>query len=140
MIFIVLLIFVVLFVFIAKFGISYATKLTERMMTSRFQDANAILNEKAVPERWIKTVEKKIFRPSPIILLMNRFRDLPENRDVLAKEEIMLLLAKLTKYFERCPFFEDPDSKKMMLEELEGIRTVWEPKRWPEIVGSTAGA
>ncbi len=59
MIFLVLLIFVILFVFIAKFGVSYAAKLTERMMTSRFKDANMVLNEKTVPKRWVDDVERR---------------------------------------------------------------------------------
>jgi len=139
MIFLVLLIFVVLFVFIAKFGIAYATKLTERMMTDRFKDANAILNDKVVPKRWIDGIEKKIFEPNPVAALVDRFRDLPQDRETLAKERLMLRLDKLTKYFEKCPFFEDPESRKVMLEELEEIRAKWEPKPWGELASTPAG-
>lgn len=136
MIFLVLLIFVILFVFIAKFGVSYAAKLTERMMTSRFKDANTILNEKTVPQGWIDNVERKVFNPNSLFSLLARFRDLPEDKEVLAKTEIMLRLEKLSKYFEKCPFFEDPESRKVMLEELEGVKAEWEPKAWRELISS----
>ena len=67
MIFLVLVIFVVLFVFIAKFGVSYATKLTERLMTDRFLDANTIVNEKAVPKKWVEKIDKIVFQEKNVI-------------------------------------------------------------------------
>ena len=140
MVFIVLLIFVILFIFIAKFGISYAGKLTEKMMTDRFQDANTILNEKAVPKRWVDSIEKKVFHPNFVQVLRERLQDTTPDRQVLAKQELMLRLEKLAKYFEKCPFFEDPESKKIMQEELEGIQKEWEPKAWAELIRSPAGA
>jgi hypothetical protein len=138
MIFLVLLIFVILFVFIAKFGVSYAAKLTEKMMTTRFQDANTILNEKTVPRGWINDVERRVFNPNSLFSLLARFRDLPEDKEIMAKTEIMVRLVKLQKYFEKCPFFEDPESRKVMLEELEGVKADWEPKAWQELVSSAA--
>ena len=133
-----LLIFVIFFVFIAKFGVSYAGKLTERMMTSRFKDANTVLNEKTVPKSWIDNIERRVFNPNSLSSLLLRFRDVPDDKETLAKNALMLRLEKLRKYFEKCPFFEDPDSRTVMLEELKSILAEWEPKAWSELVSSAA--
>ena len=140
MIFLMLVIFVVLFIFIAKFGVSYATKLTERLMTDRFLDANTIVNEKAVPKKWVEKIDKIVFQEKNVIrgYIRNWLKAEEEDKEQKAKAEVLIRLEKLAKYFEKCPFFEDPGSRKILLEELEVIRNDWASKLWSEIAASAA--
>ena len=122
MIFLVLLVVVIGFALIARLIISYAARVTEKMMNGRFKDVETIINNKSVPETWIEQVEIRE-------QFLRMFYLNSPNRKEKEKKLIINRLEKLIKYFKKCPFFENPESRSSALDTLEKTRIDWGNKQ-----------
>ncbi len=127
MIFWVLLTVVTVFILFVRLIISYATRITEKMMKEKFEDIETIINLGSVPEKWIKQVER---RGQFLRLLKIKSTNGKEKE----KKQIINRLEKLIKYFEKCPFFEDRESRDTTLDSLEKKVTEWKEKARKELI------
>jgi hypothetical protein len=135
MVFVVLLVFLIVFLFMAKLGMAYAAGLTQKMVTESLQDTESILNRGAVPARWVRHIERRVYGRSPVSLFEARFRR--ADRDSRAKQELMGRLDSLARYLQDSPFVEDPVSRKVVVEEFRRTHAEWETLNWSELARMT---
>lgn len=124
--------------FIALFILSLTHKVTKAVITDHFQDAEFILERHRAPAVWARP--KSFF-----VLLMQRSRSASlrdriqqarkgENRETKTKIRVLRRLDELIDFFETCPFFQDEESRDILLGKLSLERVNWEQKRLEEII------
>ena len=111
------------FVFVSLVGF-YTNRVAGMAITNKFKAAEAISNG-TVPEQWVKQINRHIARKS----IMRRL----SVRSTTPEELLNKKLDKLYQYFETCPFFESPETRQLLLDELQETRNFWIDKSWEEI-------
>ncbi len=123
---------------VAKFMI-WITSATARVaITDHFQAAEFILEHHKAPEVWVKA--PGLF--SSILVGRNPLKALPkvfrigesQNEAEVGKTRVLRRLDGLVAFFETCPFFEDEETRSVMLQELATEREAWEKKSLEEII------
>ena len=104
------------------------TRMSERFVTSKFRAAETLLEDGRIPEGWMEAVERKVFRD-----WLGRPRE-EATSESSAREALLEMLDRLIKYFEKCPFFDNPETRELMLSRLREIAESWRAKEWAQIV------
>ncbi|GEM_PF-3510659 len=125
MVFGIVVIMVIAIAVLLRVSLMYASKITEKMMNGIFKDAEIIINKEAIPESWVKQAKlrKRIYE----IFKPNSLNWEEKERDLMIKN-----LNKLIKYFKKCPFFKDPESRTITLKLLKETGTKWK-NNWQEL-------
>lgn len=125
-------------VFTAIFMLWFTDKVTKAALTDRFQDAEFILEHHRAPAAWSRP-------KSILVLLMQRsgsvslrdhlqYRGDREKREERTKTRVLRRLDELVVFFETCPFFQDEESRKVLLEKLHLERASWKQKKLDDII------
>ncbi len=107
-----------LFVFlIIRFILAYSSKITEFAVGHKHQDAEQIISDGMVPERWIvggllkgRLVSRKRLK-----------------RRAIRRMEVLI------RYFTHSPLVSDDDSRDMLIKSLKYIRDDWREKSSAEL-------
>ncbi len=99
-----LVLFVVGAALIIKFTTQFAERITRRLVTDHFLAAEYILEHHQAPNTWMRPT-----KAPEKYLLQNR-------------------LDKLIAFFEACPFFENEDSRSLLLTQLRAERESWKER------------
>jgi len=113
---------------IIKFILGLTQVTVEASLTSRFQDAEFILNHHKAPESWRK--------PASLFT-----RAMQGRVWSVTQEPHMRVLSRLDDliiFFEHSRFFETPDAKEQLLDELKLERTRWENLSFEAIFTASA--
>lgn len=143
MIFISILIFIIGVTAILWFGYKLANKLTGETVTVRFKDAEYILDQHHAPPRWLRStglwgsllrfVERRHKSARRAREPMLASGDRHDEREHL-KRRLVDRLGDLISYFETSPFFEDPESRELLLKELRDEYDAWGDRDLAEVV------
>ena len=98
-------------VFVSLLGF-YINKIAGVAVTSKFRAAEAIANG-TVPEQWVTQINRRVAGKS----LARVFA-----RSISPEELLIQKLDNLRRYFETCPFFESPEARTLLLDELDEDR------------------
>jgi hypothetical protein len=99
-----MVLFVVGIIFITRFALWFAETLTGNLLNDNMRAAEFILEHHQAPEMWGRPDHK--FYPA-------------------GKGRLLARLDKLIRYFEVCPFFEDEESRTLLLTQLRTERDDW---------------
>ena len=139
MLFIVLLASTI-FVIIAgiKFSIWCTDKLTNIIITKRFQDAEFIIHNNKAPNGWAEG--RSIFVDLVQGTLASRLQYAlsglfnSQNYENQKKKYLIECLDNTTRYFYRCPFFQDEESRNTLTTDLEQEKISWNRKSLGKII------
>lgn len=123
---------------VAKFMIWLTSATVRVSITDHFQAAEFILEHHQAPEAWVKP--PGLF--SSILLFRNPLKSLPrifqlsksKNAAQAGKARVLSRLDELIAFYKTCPFFEDEETRSIMLQELATEREAWKKKSLEEIV------
>jgi len=139
MLFIVLLASTI-FVIIAgtKFSVWCTDKLTNIIITKRFQDAEFIIHNNKAPNGWAEG--RSIFVDLVQGTLASRLQYAlsglfnSQNYENQKKKYLIECLDTTTRYFYRCPFFQDEESRNTLTTDLEQEKISWNRKSLGKII------
>lgn len=110
---------------VSRFIVWLGTKAARVSITEHFIDAEFILNQHRVPERWST-------RPSLFTRLMQGSK--PKFTKQESSQSFYLeKLDGLIRFFETCPFVQDEETRTVLLEQLTQERNHWQTKAMSEI-------
>lgn len=104
-------------------------RLSERMVTNFFRSAEALLERDRLPEDWNHELEQMAKRGT---VRERVIYSIPWQE--AAKPYLMKKINGLHKFFEKCPFVENPESRGLLLERLDEIIERWEASEYAEIL------
>jgi hypothetical protein len=103
----------------------YSRRVIDSSLTSHFRAAESI-SEGHLPAQWAEQIDRRLRWQR--LLPASVARQRPDGTALaLAK------LEKLSKFFSANSFFENAETKAMLLEELETARRHWETMSWEEL-------
>jgi len=117
-------------VFLFKFAGILTTRLSEKFVTTRFKAAESLLEEEKLPQAWLIRIRRTAFRGRWARLKPRTLAEMEED----AKEIALQLLEGLTKYFEKCPFLDTPETRLLLIDRLTALAENWRAKDWRDIV------
>ncbi len=123
-----------IFVFLFKFAGVITTRLSEKYVSTKFKAAESLLEEEKLPRDWLDRVTRKAFRVQWLPLKRRTDSEMEED----AKEMMLVMLDGLTKYFEKCPFLDTPETRTLLLDRLNALAANWRSKEWREILATYA--
>ena len=109
------LILVVLLTLLLRFGILWMGRLVGRQTRTRFEEAETILNSRAIPPAWL--AEVRGMAPDA------------------GRKKLLEHLRVLTEFFRTAPVVADDMTRKVLLEGLTGVRDEWAKADWEELAG-----
>lgn len=107
---------------VAAYILWLVNKVGHSAVTAHFKDAEFILEHHHAPGRWRKNRGlSKLFgrRPDP----------------AAEKAALLQQLEKLIHYFESSPLIQDPQAKRILIEQLTAERAAWEDRSAANILG-----
>ena len=113
-------------VLVALFILWLSNKVANVAVTDQFKDAEFILEHHQAPADWAKP-------RGGLGKIKYRFSK-SENRQTTLKTDVLQRLDDLIEFFEDSPFFEDEDTRAILLEELHNMHAEWEEKSLEDIV------
>jgi hypothetical protein len=130
-IFIVLVVAVSIFLLLIKLIGSLTGRLSERMVTNFFRSAEALLERNRLPEPWKEEVARMAARGTVRhrVIYLVRW-------DEAAKPYLMKKINEVHKFFEKCPFVENPESRELLLKRLDAVMERWESTDAQSILAS----
>jgi hypothetical protein len=139
MLFIVLLASTIFVIIIGiKFSIWCTDKLTNIIITKRFQDAEFIIHNNKAPNGWAEG--RSIFVDLVQGTLASRLQCAlsglfnSQNYENQKKQYLIECLDTTTRYFYRCPFFQDEESRNTLTTGLEQEKISWNRKSLGKII------
>ena len=130
MLFIVLLVSTI-FVIVAgiKFSIWCTDKLTNIIVTQRFQDAEFIVHNNKAPNDWTdgRSIVVDLVQGTLASRVKYALSGLfnPQSYEEQRKEYLIECLDTMTRYFYKCPFFQDEESRQTLTTDLEEEKINW---------------
>lgn len=110
-------------------------------LTNQFRDAEFIVNQHHAPPAWTRPRRGFVWlmQSAPGLLKRGRHRPDAAADDASSPEKTRILkrMDELIRFFEESPFFEEEETRTLLLKELEAERTAWANKSLGEIVGSS---
>lgn len=100
-----------------KFILAYTAKITEVAVGSKHEDAEQIIFDGLIPERWAAGGLAKVVARSPA----------GRKRKALKK------MNTLIRYFAHTPLVTDDESREMLIKRLEYVREDWQAKAPAEL-------
>ena len=127
--FVILLVVVSVFLLLIKLLGSFTGRLSERMVTNYFRSAEALLERDHLPPDWGEQLARTAKRGTARQRLIHRtpWRE-------AAKPYLMKKINDLHKFFEKCPFVENPESRELLLSRLNDVIERWEESDLSEIL------
>ena len=135
-----ILIVTVSFVGVAFFALWLTNRSAGAAFTDRFQAAEFIIAHHQAPPAWLKHKggfvwlmqdAAKLTRRNPASFTAGHAEGFPAEKVRLLKR-----LDGLIEFFETCPFFEDEETRAMVLAQLNQARTTWRAHHLEAIVGA----
>lgn len=125
---------------VAFFALWLMDKGAGAAFTDRFQDAEFILDNHRAPPSWGKRKSGFVWlmQDGGSIDLRKRKGTTEQGAGLDSKEKtrIMRRMDDLIEFFQTCPFFEDEETRELLLEELGQERADWETLNSAEIIGA----
>ncbi|MBS60822.1 MAG: hypothetical protein CL606_05910 [Anaerolineaceae bacterium] len=121
-----------------KFSIWCTDKLTYIIVTQRFQDAEFIVNHNKAPHDW--TEGRSIIVDLVQGTLTSRARYAlsglfnAQSYEAQRKGYLIQCLDNTTRYFYKCPFFQDEESRQTLTNGLEEEKIRWNQKPLSRII------
>jgi hypothetical protein len=115
--------------FLFKMLGSVTGRLTERMVTTYFRSAEALLDRDRLPSDWNEGLTAMAKRGTVQHRLIYR---VPWQE--VAKPYLMKKVNGLHKYFEKCPFVDSPEARELLLQEFDVVIERWESSELSEIL------
>ncbi len=104
-------------------------RLSERMVTTYFRSAEALIERDRLPQSWsgrlTETAKRGTVRQRLIYVV-------PWQE--VAKPYLMKEIKGLHKYFEKCPFVENPEARELLLKRIGVVIERWESSELSEIL------
>ena len=127
--FIILVVVVSIFLLLIKLVGSLTGRLSERMVTNYFRSAEALLERDRLPDDWSAELGKMAKRGT----VRDRvIYSIPWQE--AAKPFLMKKINGVHKFFEKCPFVENPESRELLLKRLDEIIVRWEASDYAGIL------
>jgi len=117
--------FVVFFTLTLRLSLVLMGRITGKQVDEKHRAAEIIIKTHKVPRSWIRKFEKRIFSTKNTPAMQRQ-----------AKSTLLKKLDQLMEYFKRSPLVKDKETRKILLEELQRVRNLWEEEEWEEIISS----
>lgn len=119
---------------VAMFMLWWARRVSHLAITRQFQAAEFILEHHAPPPDWRRP-------PGPVSRIRQAFR--PDSKHAPspdatspAKHRLLERLDKVIAFFETSPFFEDEETRRELLTQLNNERAAWQSKSAAELLAA----
>ena len=128
-IFIILIVVVSVFLLLIKLIGSLTGRVSERMVTNFFRSAEALLERDRIPDDWNSELQKMARRGTvrQKVVYTVPWRE-------AAKPYLMGKINGVHKFFEKCPFVENPEARELLLKRLDVVAERWEDSEISEIL------
>jgi hypothetical protein len=117
------------FVIIVGFLIAYVRRVADVALTDQFRAAETIVDGR-IPDQWVLQINRRIAWGNRLPL----FR-----RDVSGTELLLAKIDKLYRFYENSPFYENAETRELLLTELRETRERWGKMTWEELVSEHNG-
>jgi hypothetical protein len=117
------------FVIIVGFLIAYVRRVADVALTDQFRAAETIVDGR-IPDQWVVQINRRIAWENRLPL----FR-----RDVSGTELLLAKIDKLYRFYENSPFYENAETRELLLTELRETRERWGKMTWEELVSEHNG-
>ena len=107
----------------------YVRRVADVALTDQFRAAETIVDGR-VPDKWVRQIKRRIAWGSRLRL----FR-----RDVSRTELLLAKIDKLYRFYENSPFYENAETRELLLAELRETRGRWAKMTWEELVSEHNG-
>lgn len=104
----------------------YTRRVAELMLTDKFRAAESLSNQ-CIPEKWRRDIRR--------VMALHRF--LPWLGELTGSELAVQKIDQLQYFFEHSPFFENEETRRLLLEELAETRRWWEKMTLEEILSES---
>ncbi len=121
-----------------KISMWMTENITQALITQRFQDAEFIMHNHKAPNLW--TTGRHMYvdflqgtLPSRLhVWLLGIFSG--QANEKRQKDYLLKCLDAMTGYFEKCPFFQDEESRNVLISGLQNERANWVNKPINQII------
>ena len=126
--FVILLAIVSISLLLIKLLGSFTGSLSQRIVSSHFQSAEALLERDRLPSDWRGRLEGFAKRgtnrqPPPLVPGVKA-----------GKRYLMKKIHGLHNFFEKCPFVESAEARDLLLSEIDAVINRWDKSDLPEIL------
>ncbi len=112
------LLLVILLTLLLRFGLVWMGRLAGGQTRTRFEEAETILNGKALPPAWLDEVRGLA----------------PES----GRKKLLKRLHVLTEFFRNAPVVADEETRQVMLDGLAAVRDKWTKADWEKLTDLTS--
>jgi len=119
--------FIMAFAIVAFILSAYTRRIAEVALTEKFRAAETI-TEGGVPGEWIATIKRRIARKGMMRFLTG---------EVSGQQLALAKLDKLCYFYEHSPFFQNEDSRRLLLRRLQETREQWAGATWEELAAAS---
>lgn len=112
------------FAIIVGFIVVYMRRVADVVLTDQFRAAETIVDGR-IPDQWAAQINRRLAAP--------RFL----RRGVTGTELALDKMDKLVLFYENSPFFENAETRELLLAQLRETREHWVKIGWDEIVASS---
>ncbi len=127
--FLVLLVVVVFFMLLVRLMAALMARVSERMLTGYFRSLEALVELDTLPPAWDNQLRKMADRGTVRTGLVEW---LPWQE--AAKPFLLKKIDGLRKYFEKSTLVDSPETRVIVLENLDEVRARWEGSELPDIL------
>ena len=106
--------------------IVYTRRVADVALTDQFRAGEAIV-EGRIPARWVTKIKRRLALRGVLRLL---------GRDASAEELVLAKMDGLLRFFERSPFFENAETRSLLLTQLRETRAGWTEMTWDELLSA----
>ena len=107
----------------------YVRRVADVALTDRFRAAETIVDGR-IPDQWVAQINRRIAWESRLPL----FR-----RGVSRTELLLAKIDKLYRFYENSPFYENAETRELLLTQLRETRGHWAKMTWEELVSEHNG-
>lgn len=109
------------FAIIVGFVTMYARRVADAALTDQFRAAETIIDGR-IPDQWATQIDRRLAFP--------RFL----RRDVTGTQLALDKIDKLVRFYENSPFYENAETRELLLAQLRETREHWAKMTWAELV------
>jgi hypothetical protein len=113
--------FVAAILAIVGFLVVYTRRVADVALTDQFRAGEMIVNGR-IPDQWVVQINRRLASP--------RFL----RRDVSGTELALDKIDKLVRFYEKSPFFENEETRDLLLNQLQETRERWAKMTWEKLV------
>jgi hypothetical protein len=113
--------FVAAILAIVGFLVAYTRRVANVALTDQFRAGETIVDGR-IPDQWVAQINRRLASP--------RFL----RRDISGTELALDKIDKLYRFYEKSPFFENEETRELLLEQLRETRERWAKMTWKELV------